>query len=274
MNEPLSLGFAPLPRHAEREGGHREGKPRLEGRPGPLGHFLHITAPVPHRQHGCPPPPGIPKPPSAELAMSRSARLRRERRIPQAAPRGRKGFAQRRASGGRRMGPGTVPGPDQAQVVQAQTEVTPAKPARVGCPFAAHLLCPAPCPPGVEQLQASASDAAQDRGGSPKLLPPRPGRAGNQRRHSRCTHRWPDCLPLGAQSAPQRDPCARPQSGQRRFRAFRHCSISPLEHLTEKVLGRPVVASSHGKGVATRSLEPSHNAFLGPLKLAPLVSSK
>jgi hypothetical protein len=32
-----------------------------------------------------------------------------------------------------------------------------------------------------------------------------------------------------------------------------------------------VVVSSHCEGVATRSLEPSHDAFQGLLKLAPLV---
>ena len=141
MNEPLSIGLEPMPLHEEIEGGQREGKPRLEGCPGPMGHFLQMTDSVHHRQHGFHQHPGIPKPPIAEFEIRRIALFRMERRITQDDHLVLKGFDQRMESGVRRIGPGTVPGHDQAQFVQEQTEFTPDKPAMVGFPFAANLLC-------------------------------------------------------------------------------------------------------------------------------------
>ena len=77
--------------------------------------------------------------------------------------------------------------------------------------------------------------------------------------------------PLQSKENPHGEDFARPQIGQGRFGAVFPRFIYPIEQLADKVLGGHVVASWRCKGVATCSLEPSHDLFQGPLKLAPLV---
>src|SRR5262249_37885762 len=155
-----------------------------------------------------------------------------------------------------------------------------------GFPFAPDLLVTAAFAHGVQQLNAIAIDDPQDRRGRQKLVGPGPvygqqtkqarplGQRGKQ--FAPITSQPPIkgsiATPFESEEDPHGHDFARPQGRQGMFGAVFHRFIYPIEQLADKVFGRHALSSFCCIGVATHSLRSTHDAFQGPLKLAPLVT--
>jgi hypothetical protein len=287
MTEAMDIRFESMPLYEEINSGQRKGKPRLKCGPRPMGDFFQMTDATQHREHGLDQHPGIPETPIPQFAIDRVAFFGLEGRSTQDNPLLCKGLAQRMASGIGGMRARTIPGYDQAEVIQQPAEFAPDNPALIRFPFAANLLPTAPLAHGLPQFNAIAIDYPQDRGQGQELVSPGPVCGQESQQACPLWQRREQFAPIPIQPAiertiahpfesaeePQSDDFARPQIRQGMVGAVFHRFIYPLEQLADKVLGCHVVFSWRCVGVATRSLEPSHDVFQGPLKLAPLVTT-
>jgi hypothetical protein len=285
MDEAMGIRFESVPLHEEIESSQGKGQAHWERCPGPLCHFLQRTAPGQHREHGLHQPPGIPQPTITQFEIRRVALCGVESGITQDHPLVFKGLNQWRKGSIGRMGTSTSPTDHQAQLSKQQTKFATANPALMRFPFAATLLPTPAFAPRVQHFKAITINDSPERGGSQELLRPGPLRGQHTKQPRALRQRreqWPPIavqppvkgpIPHSFESKenPQSDNFTRPQVRQGRFGAVEPGFIYPIEHLTDKVLGRQALSSCCGVGVATCSLGSAPDAFQGPLKLAPLV---
>src|SRR4029453_5822557 len=152
MNNPVGSRFEAMPLDEEVEGGQRKGKPRLEGRPRPMGDFLQVTDAGYHRQYGLDQHPGIPEPAVTEFEVCGIALFGMESPITEHDHLLLKSFEQRKEGPFGRISPGTVPRDDQPKVIEQQTEFATHNPTMIRFPFAADLLSITPLAPRVGQF--------------------------------------------------------------------------------------------------------------------------
>src|SRR5262245_8611225 len=249
-------------------------------------HFLEMTHPRQHRQDRLYQHPGIPEAAVTELEVGRVSFFGMEGGITQDNHLTIESFNQRMESRVRGIGTGTVPGHDQAPLIQQQTELTADNPAMVGFPFAANLLSTPPFPHGVEQFNAIAVHYPQDRRSRQELVGPgavgrkEPKEAGPFRQGGKQATPVPTHPAIegaiahafeGKEHA-QGDDLARPETRLGMFREALHGFVYPVEQLADKVFGRHAERSLSWKGVATLSLGTPHDGFQELVKLAPLVT--
>src|SRR6266849_1472768 len=251
MDEAMRVRVEPVPLDEEIERGQRKGKPRLEGGPRAMQHFLQMTYPRQHRQDRLHQHSRIPEAAVTELEVGGIPLLGMESGITQDNHLAVEGFNQRMEGGVRGISPGTVPGDHQAQLVKEQTEFPPDNPAMIGFPFTADLLGTASFPHRMEQLDPIAVDHAQDRWDRQKDLRPlpvrrkqtqetRPFRQGGKQAPPIAAHppiESPGAPALEGKKYSQRDDLTWPEAGQGMFGDSLHGFVYPIEQLTDKILG-------------------------------------
>jgi len=165
-----------------------------------------------------------------------------------------KGFTQGVEGGVWGIGTRAVPGHDQAQVMEQQTELAPNNPAMVGFAFAPDLLGTAPFAQRMEQFDPVAIHHPQDRGRGQKRLralalndkETKEARAlGQGGKHAMPVAAHPAIKPACAHALEGKEHAQRHdftglQTRLGRFWHVPHLFIYPIEQLADKVLSRHV----------------------------------
>src|SRR5215813_8306246 len=286
MDEAMRIRCKSMPLDEEIKSRQGKGQPHLERRPSAMGHFLKMTDAMNHREDGLDQHARIPQAPITQFEIHRISLFGMERRVTEDDHYLFIDGNQRMESGIGRIGAGTIPADDQAPLIEQQTEFAPDNPAMIRFPFAPDLLLTASFAHRMEQLYAVAIDNPQERRSSQELICP--GAVGGQQAKQsgplgqggkqgppipgQPPIKGPIANAFEGKENPHRNDFARPQVRQGMLGVLFHGFIYPIEQLADKIFGCHALFSLHCKGVATRSLGASHDAFQGPLKLAPLVT--
>jgi len=121
----MRVRVEPVPLDEEIERGQRKGKPRLEGGPRAMPHFLQMTYPRQHRQDRLHQHSRIPEAAVTELKVGGSPLLGMECGITQDNHLAVEGFNQRMEGSVRGISPGTVPGDHQPSWLRSRQSFPP-----------------------------------------------------------------------------------------------------------------------------------------------------
>ena len=174
MNEAVGIRFESVPLDEEIKRSQGKGEPGLERSPGPMSDFFQMTDPTQHRQHGFDQHPGIPEATITQFEISRIAFFGMKGRITQHDHLFFKEFDHRMEGGIGGIGTSTVPGHDQAEMIEQHAKFAPDNPAMIRFSFAPNLPTAAPFAHGMQQFNAIAIDYAQDRRRHQELIGPAP----------------------------------------------------------------------------------------------------
>ena len=231
---------------------------RTEVGPHAMANLLAMADGGEHRQHRFHEHARVPGPTRTDCQVDGITRLRMETRISQdnhlALNLGHPGLKMRIVA----IGGGTIPGTDQAPLVQDAAEFSTDHPPMIPLAFLPDLRRAAPFPPGVDPLAPLGVRHAQHGGGSQKLCGPcrvrleeprQAGALGHLRKPGQRVARQPAGEGAGPPALDrtqqgQGDHLTGREFGVRVLRDVQHLLVHRREQCNKKILGSPTTGSS------------------------------